>query len=87
MAVRVGFEPTEPFRVHFFSKEALSTTQPPNRVGFPQTFLKSEGAKIASDELASQGGFIEIVRFCENAFSRPRVSPRSLRQLLLRRRF
>lgn len=29
-AVRVGFEPTEPSRVHFFSKEALSTTQPPN---------------------------------------------------------
>ena len=41
MAVRVGFEPTEPFRVHFFSKEALSTTQPPNRVELPQTFFKS----------------------------------------------
>ena len=38
MAVRVGFEPTEPFPVHFFSKEALSTTQPPNRnlLKFPQ---------------------------------------------------
>ena len=40
MAVRVGFEPTEPFRVHFFSKEALSTTQPPNPVELPQTFFK-----------------------------------------------
>ena len=26
----MGFEPTEPFRVHFFSKEAHSTTLPPN---------------------------------------------------------
>ena len=31
LAVRVGFEPTEPFQVHFFSKEALSTTQPSHR--------------------------------------------------------
>ena len=32
MAVGVGFEPTEPFRVHFFSKEAHSTTLPPNHL-------------------------------------------------------
>ena len=30
MAVGVGFEPTEPVKVHFFSKEAHSTTLPPN---------------------------------------------------------
>ena len=33
MAVRVGFEPTEPSQVHFFSKEALSTTQPSHHLG------------------------------------------------------
>lgn len=32
MAVRVGFEPTEPFPVRIFSKDVLSTTQPPDPV-------------------------------------------------------
>ena len=31
MAVRVGFEPTERFPVRIFSKDVLSTTQPPDR--------------------------------------------------------
>ncbi len=31
MAVRVGFEPTEPFQARIFSKDVLSTTQPPDR--------------------------------------------------------
>lgn len=33
MAVRVGFEPTEPFQARIFSKDVLSTTQPPDRLG------------------------------------------------------
>ena len=64
MAVRVGFEPTEPFQVHFFSKEALSTTQPPNRVELipviPGEIRDAEGA---SDGSRSQGGFVEMGRF------------------------
>lgn len=31
MAVRVGFEPTVPFPVRIFSKDVLSTTQPPHQ--------------------------------------------------------
>ena len=37
MAVGVGFEPTEPVKVHFFSKEAHSTTLPPNHFSFCET--------------------------------------------------
>ncbi len=64
MAVRVGFEPTEPFRAHFFSKEALSTTQPPNRVESISVISgEIRSAESASDGSPSQGGFVQMGRF------------------------
>ena len=75
MAVRVGFEPTEPLPVHIFSKDALSTTQPPNRLSEFLRILIVWDSRL--DWLSSQDlcafSFEDFWRVCDGRFLMPGI--------------
>jgi hypothetical protein len=63
MAVGVGFEPTEPVKVHFFSKEAHSTTLPPNHLLRQRRMAISLTLKISQATLRILSFQIQISKY------------------------